>query len=81
MTSTSASNTGNQQLAQQPLDVALRPLFGVGNDIKNTTGYSKQIEAANQNTKQQAIDNLEKNPNGYCGMGGTGVLCPVGINT
>lgn len=36
---------------------------GVGNDIKNTTGYSKQIEAANQNTKQQAIDNLAKNPN------------------
>ena len=24
---------------------------------------------------------LEKNPNGYCGMGGTGVSCPVGINT
>lgn len=36
---------------------------GVGNDIKNTTGYSKQIETANQNTKQQAIDNLAKNPN------------------
>ncbi len=36
---------------------------GVGNDIKNTTGYSKQIEAANQTTKQQAIDNLAKNPN------------------
>ena len=24
---------------------------------------------------------LEKNPNGYCGMGGTGVSCAVGINT
>jgi peptide-methionine (S)-S-oxide reductase len=22
---------------------------------------------------------LEKNPNGYCGMGGTGVSCPVGL--
>ncbi len=24
---------------------------------------------------------LAKNPGGYCGMGGTGVSCPVGINT
>ena len=23
---------------------------------------------------------LAKNPNGYCGLGGTGVTCPVGIN-
>ena len=22
---------------------------------------------------------LAKNPNGYCGMGGTGVSCPVGL--
>jgi peptide-methionine (S)-S-oxide reductase len=24
---------------------------------------------------------LAKNPNGYCGLGGTGVLCPVGLKT
>jgi peptide-methionine (S)-S-oxide reductase len=24
---------------------------------------------------------LAKNPNGYCGMGGTGVSCPVGVGT
>jgi peptide-methionine (S)-S-oxide reductase len=24
---------------------------------------------------------LAKNPNGYCGLGGTGVSCPVGIPT
>jgi peptide-methionine (S)-S-oxide reductase len=24
---------------------------------------------------------LSKNPNGYCGLGGTGVACPVGIKT
>jgi peptide-methionine (S)-S-oxide reductase len=23
---------------------------------------------------------LSKNPNGYCGLGGTGVACPVGVN-
>ena len=23
---------------------------------------------------------LSKNPNGYCGLGGTGVTCPVGVN-
>ena len=23
---------------------------------------------------------LAKNPNGYCGIGGTGVSCPVGLN-
>jgi peptide-methionine (S)-S-oxide reductase len=22
---------------------------------------------------------LAKNPNGYCGVGGTGLLCPVGV--
>ena len=22
---------------------------------------------------------LAKNPNGYCGLGGTGVVCPVGV--
>ena len=22
---------------------------------------------------------LEKNPNGYCGVGGTGVSCPIGL--
>jgi peptide-methionine (S)-S-oxide reductase len=24
---------------------------------------------------------LEKNPGGYCGLGGTGVSCPVGVAT
>jgi peptide-methionine (S)-S-oxide reductase len=24
---------------------------------------------------------LFKNPNGYCGIGGTGVACPVGLTT
>ena len=24
---------------------------------------------------------LAKNPNGYCGLGGTGVTCPVGVTT
>jgi peptide-methionine (S)-S-oxide reductase len=24
---------------------------------------------------------LEKNPNGYCGIGGTGVSCPIGLRT
>ncbi len=24
---------------------------------------------------------LAKNPNGYCGLGGTGVSCPVGLFT
>ena len=24
---------------------------------------------------------LDKNPNGYCGLGGTGVSCPVGLTT
>ena len=22
---------------------------------------------------------LAKNPNGYCGLGGTGVACPIGL--
>ena len=24
---------------------------------------------------------LSKNPNGYCGIGGTGVSCPIGLAT
>jgi len=24
---------------------------------------------------------LAKNPNGYCGLGGTGVSCPIGVST
>jgi peptide-methionine (S)-S-oxide reductase len=24
---------------------------------------------------------LEKNPDGYCGLGGTGIACPVGLPT
>ena len=24
---------------------------------------------------------LAKNPNGYCGIGGTGVSCPIGLGT
>jgi peptide-methionine (S)-S-oxide reductase len=24
---------------------------------------------------------LAKNPNGYCGLGGTGVTCPIGLET
>ena len=24
---------------------------------------------------------LAKNPNGYCGVGGTGVSCPIGLTT
>jgi peptide-methionine (S)-S-oxide reductase len=24
---------------------------------------------------------LAKNPNGYCGLGGTGVACPIGMKT
>jgi len=24
---------------------------------------------------------LAKNPNGYCGLGGTGVSCPIGLPT
>jgi peptide-methionine (S)-S-oxide reductase len=31
-----------------------------------------------QNAHQQY---LEKNPGGYCGLGGTGIACPVGVAT
>ena len=27
----------------------------------------------------QCDDFLAKNPNGYCGLGGTGVTCPIGL--
>ena len=46
-------------------------------------GITTQIEAAGpfyyaEDYHQQY---LHKNPNGYCGLGGTGVSCPVGLAT
>jgi hypothetical protein len=61
-TSTSASNTGNQQLEQQPLNVALRPLFGVGNDIKNmiepeeSTSISELLSSSSSSLSTHSMD-------------------------
>ena len=57
--------------------------------------YQEQLQAANHGEITTEIAEappfyyaedyhqqyLEKNPNGYCGLGGTGVSCPVGLAT
>jgi peptide-methionine (S)-S-oxide reductase len=54
--------------------------------VLNAAGYGKittTIEPATEfyyaeDYHQQYLSDA-KNPNGYCGLGGTGVACPVGI--
>ena len=58
------------------------------------TAYEQKLRAAGFGAITTEIDNapeffyaedyhqqyLAKNPNGYCGIGGTGVSCPIGLN-
>jgi peptide-methionine (S)-S-oxide reductase len=58
-----------------------RAMFQEALSAKNFGEITTEISAAGpfyyaEDYHQQY---LEKNPNGYCGLGGTGVSCPVGI--
>jgi len=69
--------------AQRKAADASREMF---NEELAKAGYSEiTTEIADAPTFYYAEDYhqqyLHKNPNGYCGLGGTGVSCPVGLKT
>jgi peptide-methionine (S)-S-oxide reductase len=42
--------------------------------------YQQMLSAAGHGTiTTELIEQSDKNPGGYCGLGGTGVACPVGV--
>jgi peptide-methionine (S)-S-oxide reductase len=63
------TKTSTEQLVQlffeshDPVTTEIRPMSDVG-DFYYAEDYHQQY--------------LDKNPNGYCGLGGTGVSCPIG---
>ncbi len=68
---------------QKDLVLASRDAFQAG---LSSAGYGKittEIQAAPEYYFAEAYHQqyLAKNPNGYCGLGGTGVSCPVGLAT
>ena len=69
---------------QRDLAIATRDAY---QDVIRARGYgdiTTQIAPASDFTYYLAEDYhqqyLAKNPNGYCGLGGTGVSCPVGLS-
>jgi hypothetical protein len=48
------------------------PLGGMGELVKAHRATPQWAEGYHQQY-------LHKNPNGYCGLGGTGVACPIGL--
>ena len=67
------------ELAMQSKAAYRRALAAAGHDEPITTG----IEPAPQYyyAEEYHQQYLAKNPDGYCGLGGTGVACPAGLGT
>ena len=70
------TSDAQRELAEMSRDAYQRELEAAGHDLITT-----EIAAAGpffyaEDYHQQY---LAKNPNGYCGLGGTGVTCPVGL--
>jgi peptide-methionine (S)-S-oxide reductase len=69
--------------AQKAAAEASRQAYGERLAAEGHGEITTEIEAAGpfyyaEDYHQQYLD---KNPNGYCGLGGTGVSCPVGLTT
>ncbi len=69
----------------EPLDVARRSLDAYG-EVLRAAGYgpiTTEVAHLPEGRFYYAEDYhqqyLAKNPNGYCGLGGTGVACPAGL--
>ncbi len=77
----SAIYTTNEQQAKQALvsrDAFQQQLKGSGyGEITTEIAPAGEFFYAEDYHQQY----LDKNPNGYCGLGGTGVSCPIGLAT
>ncbi len=69
---------GQQDAAQKSKDGYARALGGAGHgEITTEIVPAGEFYYAEDYHQQY----LAKNPNGYCGLGGTGVSCPIGLAT
>ncbi|MGE5210284.1 MAG: peptide-methionine (S)-S-oxide reductase, partial [Acidobacteriota bacterium] len=72
--------------SQQPLIEASRAIF---QERLEAAGYGEitsevlplDLESGFFYAEPYHQQYLAKNPNGYCGVGGTGVSCPIGLAT
>ena len=66
---------------QQQIAEASREMFQGALDAAGAARITTEIAAAGPFYYAEGYHQqyLAKNPNGYCGLGGTGVTCPVGI--
>ena len=73
---------GQREAAEASLEAYQRVLAAAGHgqittEIEPEGGAAHPFYYAEDHHQQY----LEKNPGGYCGLGGTGVACPVGLAT
>ncbi|MFK8015487.1 MAG: peptide-methionine (S)-S-oxide reductase MsrA [Gammaproteobacteria bacterium] len=73
---TSDAQLAAAEAARDAYDIALRNA-GHGDAVTSEIGALDTFYYAEDYHQQY----LAKNPNGYCGIGGTGVSCPVGLTT
>jgi peptide-methionine (S)-S-oxide reductase len=69
--------------AQRETALATRELFQSKLTAARYSEITSEIEPLGEYFYAEAYHQqyLAKNPNGYCGIGGTGVSCPIGVNT
>jgi peptide-methionine (S)-S-oxide reductase len=60
---------------------AFQPQLGAAGYGPITTEIRRLSESGFYYAEDYHQQYLAKNPNGYCGLGGTGVSCPVGLST
>ena len=72
------TSDSQQQAALASRDRYAEALAAAGRDDEITTEILSAGEFYYAETYHQQY--LHKNPGGYCGLGGTGVSCPVGLN-
>jgi peptide-methionine (S)-S-oxide reductase len=70
------TSDAQRELAEMSRDAYQRELQGAGHELI-TTEIAPAGEFFYAEDYHQQY--LAKNPNGYCGLGGTGVTCPVGL--
>jgi peptide-methionine (S)-S-oxide reductase len=71
-------DAGHKAAAKASRDMFQAKLTAAGFDAITTEIVDAPVFYYAEDYHQQY---LGKNPNGYCGMGGTGVSCPIGLST